>query len=157
MANPHKGEVAFAAGGKTYTLVYNTNALCELEEETGRGFTDIMLEFQAWATPTGDDGKPADETPEQIAARVKSMRLGLVRAVFWAGLREHHEQITVKQAGNLMTEVGGMLGAITLISRGFTAMLPAVDNDEGREAAAPPHPPQPDSHTAAPAGTGPAS
>lgn len=41
MANPHKGEVAFEAGGKDYTIRLSTNAICSLEAELGVGFGEI--------------------------------------------------------------------------------------------------------------------
>lgn len=150
MANPHKGEVEFTASGESYKLVYSTNALCELEDLTGRGFTDIILELQSWAPKFDEKGNPLPETQEQIEARAKKMRLSLVRAVFCAGLRDNHEKTTLKQAGDLMVSVGGLVPAMDLINRAFAVGFPDVEKQ--------PHPPQPGSHQQAiPAGTGSAS
>ena len=41
MANPHRGEVQFEAGGKNYTIRLSTNAICSLETELGVGFGEI--------------------------------------------------------------------------------------------------------------------
>jgi hypothetical protein len=41
MANPHRGEVQFEAGGKHYTIRLSTNAICGLESELGVGFGEI--------------------------------------------------------------------------------------------------------------------
>ena len=41
MANPHRGEVQFEAGGKQHTIRLSTNAICSLETELGVGFGEI--------------------------------------------------------------------------------------------------------------------
>jgi hypothetical protein len=41
MANPVKGEVAFEVEGRSYRLVLDFNALCEVEEVLGAGGMDL--------------------------------------------------------------------------------------------------------------------
>lgn len=71
--NPIKGEVGFEVEGQTYTMVLDFNALCELEE------TGVQL------SALSDNG----------------IQLKVLRAVFWAALRAHHD-VTLKQAGDLI-------------------------------------------------------
>ena len=136
MANRQKGEVAFTAAGKSCKLRYSTNALCELEDITGRGVTDVMLELASWVPPTDDKGKLLEETQEQMQARGRKMRLSFVRDVFCAGLRDQLPDITVKEAGDMIQEIGGMMRAMDLINSAFAAGF-----DTGKKA----RPPKPDS------------
>jgi hypothetical protein len=79
--NRTKGTVQFSAGEHSYTLAYTTNALCILESDLGDAI---------WT---------AFETPDK-------MRIGTMRTVFWAGLQEHHPNITKDAAGRLMDALG---------------------------------------------------
>lgn len=103
MANPVRGQVPFETGGKAYILSYSTNALCALEAEVDMGITQVA----------------------GLIATPETMRLGMVRAVFWAGLLDHHAGMTVDDAGALMTELG-MADAIALIGRAFALAFPEV-------------------------------
>lgn len=78
MANPHRGEVALTAGGKVYTLTFDINAVCELEEALGKGVSEIVSDMS---------------------------RVSTVRAVLWAGLRHHHK-VTLEEAGDIMHTAG---------------------------------------------------
>jgi len=42
MANPHRGEVDIEIGGETWTLRLTLNAMCEIEEQTGKGLPEIV-------------------------------------------------------------------------------------------------------------------
>lgn len=128
MANPHKGELAFEAGGKTYTLRFSTNAICELEDKLDRSFLSI----------SGDLAKAVTE-PDKV-------RFGTVRAIMWAGLRDHHPNLTVEEAGEIMTQVGGMLPAVGLVTDAFVLAFPSPEAKDS-------NPPRPDQKI----GTGPAS
>ena len=46
MANPHKGEVEFEAGGRTRTLRIDTNIMCELEAEFDLGILRILAHLE---------------------------------------------------------------------------------------------------------------
>lgn len=124
MANPHKGEVSFDVDGVTYTLHYSTNAYCELEDLLGRGFGDIAMEMQSWSPPLGPDKKPLPETAEVAQKRIGKIKLSLMRAVFWAGLRDRHPDITVRQAGDLMSDMGGGGPVMEQVSRAMAAAMP---------------------------------
>lgn len=99
MANQHKGEVAFDADGKQYTLRYSIDAICCLETETGKGIVALLSEFQ-------DSDK---------------ITLTLARQMMWAGLREHHPEVTVKEAGELIVAAGGLMKFIEVLNNSFAA------------------------------------
>ncbi len=81
MANPHRGQVAIEAGGKTYTLKFSTNAICEAEAVSG--------------------GRSFGHLCDGIAA----VDFRAMRALLWAGLKQAHPEMTLDLAGNLLDEV----------------------------------------------------
>lgn len=121
--NPHKGEVTFNAGEATYTLRFSIDAICALEEKLGRGILDIVAEMQSWAPP------PAGETAAQAKARIGRLRMGLVRAMFWAALRDHHPKIDMRQAGELIVPAGGMNEVVGLIGQALVLAFPAAEGE----------------------------
>lgn len=127
MDNPMKGEVTFEAAGKTHTLVFSTNASCALEAHLDRGIADVLDEIGTWAQKTDAKGIPIPETMEQMKARAKLVRVSLVRALFWAGLSDHHPELTIEDAGKLMTEIGGMNATVQLLTSGLTASQPDAE------------------------------
>lgn len=96
MANKFKGDVSFESGDKTYTMRYSANALCELEDALDMGVNAIATRL----------------------ANPESMRWKMVRVVFWAGLRDHHQEITLHQAGEMITDISAT-AAMELISKAF--------------------------------------
>lgn len=114
MANPHKGQLEFEADGRRLTLHYSTNAICELEDELDRSFISISKEMAAATTE-----------PDRI-------RFSTLRAILWAGLRDHHPEIDIKSAGDLMISVGGVVKAMQLISEGFSRAFPAPESKGAR-------------------------
>jgi len=78
MANPHRGEVTFKVADAEYTLAFSTNAICEVETLLDKGLNQIVQSMD---------------------------RLTTIRALFWAGLREHHP-MTLEEAGVIMHEAG---------------------------------------------------
>lgn len=98
MANKFKGEVKVTAGEQEYTLRFDMNALVELEDATGMPVPKLALSF-------GD--------PEQMSYK-------LLRSMFWAGLLHHHPDVTVEEAGRIMSEID-LLEVIEKISEAFAA------------------------------------
>lgn len=105
MPNPHKGDVELKAGDATYVLRYSIDAICSLESELDKGFPAIAAEM-------GDPGK---------------MRLSVVRQVLFAGLRENHPDITLKQAGELIVTAGGAIVVLGKIAEAFGAAFPEAE------------------------------
>jgi len=96
--NPKRGDVSFEAGGKTYTLRYNHRALVKLETALGKGLMQVIAEM----------GKP------------DTMRLGTTVALLWAGLQQHHPEMTQDQAIDILDEIdGGVPTVIAVIDQAF--------------------------------------
>ncbi|MFA5897932.1 MAG: GTA-gp10 family protein [Hyphomicrobium sp.] len=77
--NPHKGEVALMAGEKTYVLRLSINAIAEIEDLMGEGIEAIIR---------------------------KTDRVGTLRAILWGALREHHSELSLFDAGDIIGEIG---------------------------------------------------
>jgi len=69
--------------GDTLTLVLDMNAVCHFDQATGLNFFDVVA---AWEK---DGGMPP------------AMQL---RAIIHAALQEHHEDMTEKDAGRIMSQ-----------------------------------------------------
>lgn len=82
MANPHRGDTDIQAGDRSYTLCFSSNAVCEMEEHFDRPIAEIGTMLDAGA------------------------RFSDLRAVFWHGLRRHHPDLSLEDAGDVMDEVG---------------------------------------------------
>jgi hypothetical protein len=92
MANREKGEVALVIDGQTFTLVLNTNAMAEIEDQLSRL-----------------DGK--DRNWDFFSARLMDPKKAGVRdgrLLRWGMTREHHPQITLADAGRMVDRAGGM-------------------------------------------------
>lgn len=110
MANPHKGEVDFQAGDKTYTLRYSNNALCQLEEAMGKTIIEISNELASWA-----------KEPDKVS-------LSTVRKVFWAGLGGG-KKMTLEAAGDIIDEAGGLSVVMEAISKALERTFEAGTKD----------------------------
>lgn len=78
MANRVKGEAALG----DYTLVFDINAMCLLEEETGL------------------------KTGELLAKMQEGIGISELRSFIWAGLQDRHPEITIKAAGGVIGDFG---------------------------------------------------
>lgn len=63
-------------GDQVFELEYTINAVCDLEELTGKNLGDVLA----------------------------TQGMSSVRALLWCGLTEHMKGLTMKQAGNLLQE-----------------------------------------------------
>lgn len=78
MVNRTKGQVALEHEGAAYTMALDFNALADFEGETGLRALEVL------------------QQPEQ-------MTITQMRALFWAGLRQNHPEITLAEAGRILT------------------------------------------------------
>ena len=83
MSNPHRGEASFEVEGKAYRVRFSWNAAAEYEDAAGRHLSDALF----------------DIAREKLSARS-------LRAMLWAGLQEHHQEVTLKEAGRLIDKMG---------------------------------------------------
>lgn len=114
MANSQRGERSFEAGGRAWVLRYTVNALCELEDVTGE---PVAVLAAAMSDPA-------------------RLRLGTMRALLWAGLRDRQPEITLDAAGDLL-DVAGIGPAIAAVGDAFALAFPPV---EEKSASRPPQP-----------------
>lgn len=104
MANRERGEIRFAVGGKTYTLVLNTHAMATLEEHFST---------------------PENEVPwDVIWTRVLRGSVRTVRALFWAMLQQHHPNVTLEGAAALIDQAGGFEGLTHILHQAAGVSTP---------------------------------
>jgi hypothetical protein len=96
MANPHKGEVSFEAGGKTRTLRMGTNEQCELEAEYDLGIMRILAHL--------DLGRMTD-----------------IRRIFRACLVGG---ATIEEASEIIDDIGGYLEVMDLLEKTVRLAFP---------------------------------
>jgi len=96
LANKNKGEVSFEANERSYTMRFSANALCELEDVLNMGVNDVA---------------------EQMS-KPKNLRIKTVRGIFWAGLRDHHPEITIQKAGDIIQDIS-LPRCLELIGKAF--------------------------------------
>jgi hypothetical protein len=116
MANPHKGEVAFEADGKRYTLSFSANAICEAEEHFG--------------------SDPGEVLSEAIGDKPCKGRLQILRRFFWLALGDHHADVTFEDTKALLKRIAPADMAV-MVGKAFAFAMPDVD------AGAPVDPPTP--------------
>lgn len=102
MAHEHTGAVTISAAGKSYTLRFSVNAICELEKQAKMTFPEI-------ATQMAD--------PMRVS-------MTLVRHLLHAGLSDHHPDITLRQAGELVPALGGVYAALEPIGKALGLAFP---------------------------------
>lgn len=107
MANAVKGEVAFEVDGLTYTLTFDFNAICTVEE-----VFDL----------------PISKIGEKMS---RGMRAGDLRTLIAAGLQAHHEGMSELQAGVLIGSVGAQVAADKL-AEAMQAAFPAQEVAKGK-------------------------
>lgn len=116
MANPHKGEVELVAGEERYTLRFSIDAICSLESSTGKGLPALIGEIS--------------DPDTMSVARLRDMLL--------AALAEHHPDITLKQAGELIVPAGGFIKVFEKVSEAIAVAFPAADPAAPKEKGARP-------------------
>jgi hypothetical protein len=102
MANKFFGEVEIESGGNKYKLRMDFNAMCEFEDVTGVNAMDAFADF------------------EKGKISVKNMR-----AMMYAFLKRHQPDITLDQAGEILSENMGALEAVV------SAAMPSAKETEG--------------------------
>ena len=101
--NRAKGEAGFDVEGQTYVLAFNVNAMCEVE---------YILDLS---------------TDRILRALVASPPLHVVRALLWGGLRQHHPDIDLIGAGDLIERSGGPGPALDKIGQALISAFPEAD------------------------------
>lgn len=120
MANPHRGQVPLVAGGVTYTLSMSINAMCALEAHIDRPIGRIVMDI--------------DEAGRSLA----TLRMTLVRSLLWGALQDHHPDIGIAGAGEILT-LSGIPAAMQAVTEAVRLSLPLLT---AKEEGAPSRPPE---------------
>jgi hypothetical protein len=88
MANPQRGEVPLTVGDRSFALVLDFDALCQLED---------VLSVNGQVV-----------TAQEAIYHAMRSSLKYTRALLWAGLRRHHKDVSLIQAGELISDLGGV-------------------------------------------------
>jgi len=113
LANPNRGQIALSVGGLEYKLSFSVNSLCELEAELDLPIASIIA----------------------ILQNPKEIQMKFLRALLWAGLQDHHDDVTLKQAGIIVTDMG-IKPAMEAVGQAFRLAFP----EPPKEAKAKPNP-----------------
>lgn len=108
MANRERGEVEFKAQGKSWKMKLGVNAMCEIEDQSGKSISEIG----------------------QLLSDQKTATIKIVRAVLWGALQEYHDGISIREVGAIIDDIG-MAEAGRLIGEAFTAATPDAKGGEG--------------------------
>lgn len=117
MANREKGQHGFTALGRSWILEFTPNAFCDLEELTGKSTGTFLQEVEA-------------------GAGVGDIAFKDARRLFWVGLTEHHDDITEKEAGKIMHDLGGLAAAMEVMGAAIKSAFPDGEADPGNGEAA---------------------
>lgn len=134
MVDRVKGERQFDALEQKWTLVFDINAICALEEAKDKPFMQAVQDM----FPLLQDVDLDDETA--MAEASKNIRFGDLRELFSLGLDAHHPDIDIKDVGDIMQEIG-IPQAVPLLMGSIMACMAEGGDD------APKNPPKARSRT----------
>lgn len=115
----------FAALGKNWTARFSFNAQCAIEEETGRGFFELVGPMLIKL-----DDEDRDDAAKVMAA-MSALRTSDIRLVFHHALLAEHPDLTRHEAGELIEAIG-MGGAMEVVAWAIARGV-AGANDEGED------------------------
>lgn len=112
MANKQRGEHALKAGKATYTLVFNSNALAQAEDQLGHGLGRVMNNYM-----TG------------------MFSMSETITLLWAALLKHHGPLSVDDAGDILDD---LIAHYKDLGRVFNTLMDCVNDaipfgDNGEE------------------------
>lgn len=106
MANAAKGEAGLQlSDGRSLTLRYDFDALCEVEDAAGKTISDVLAEISK--------GSP---------------RLKTARALIYGGLSGHHPEITLPEVGEIILSDGPAVMAA--MEKALSAAFPAAEGKQ---------------------------
>ena len=112
MAARKTGELTFNALGSNFVMVFDFNALCEIEDEL-------------------------DMPVAELQETMQSPRMKTVRTIFRIGLGRHHPHVDDVGAGEIIGDIGLQRSA-DLIGEAFSAAFPQASGEGGTTGARPP-------------------
>ena len=122
------GERAVEALGRRWTLLFDFNAMCRVEEAYDRPFLEVVQRLFPQVAPED----MAD--PVKVAQAAMAVRFTDVRAVLQHALIEKHPEATGDLAGKIIQEIG-MQEAVQLVG---WAVKSAIGAEEAEDTENPP-------------------
>jgi hypothetical protein len=120
MANIWRGEASFVVKGETYNLVLDTNSVCEIEELTNEGFLSLSMALND----------------------INRIKISYIRAILWGALRANHAEVSLSQAGQLLSQAG-LADTIAALHKLMERAFPKPEKLEAIESANGSRPPKP--------------
>ena len=118
MGNRELGLVSMQAGDRSFRLQFTINGLCALEDASGLPAPDFMVNLQ-------------------VSSAGGSFRLSDVRLLLWAGLQEHHPDLSLRDVGEIITDMGGVEVAMRDLEKAVAAAYPDAKKAGSKGAAKP--------------------
>lgn len=109
MGNPHRGEVPFVVGERSFTLCLSVNSLARLEKAMGMGINRISAKL----------------------SNTEDMYLGDWVLVLWVALSKHHPDISQEAAGDLLGEAG-LDATVNALGEAMSNAFPDAQKGGGR-------------------------
>jgi hypothetical protein len=106
MGNATRGQISFKVDNTTYKMHFTANALCELEDASKMSSVQYLQELEA-------------------SASNGNLMMTDVRLLFWAGLTENHSDLSIADAGRLITKLGGLEKAMAVLEKAVSAAMPS--------------------------------
>lgn len=113
----------FTALGNDWTARFGHNALCEIEDETGRTFGSIVAPFLQ-----GMNVEDASD-PKAIVAAMSAIRFSDIRLVLYHALKAAHPDVTPQDVGDIIDDIG-LNQAMEVVGWAITRAMP-TGNAEG--------------------------
>lgn len=118
MANALNAEADFTLeDGRKFTLVFDLNAFIDIGEELGKA--------------RGKDWTP-DEIVDALKDEANPPGLKFQRVIIWGGLRKHHPEMTIRDAGEVM------VAAADAMARALNGGMPEGEDSADEADANPP-------------------
>ena len=135
----------FTALGQEWTIRFDFNSICEIEEETGEKFMVVAAPFLGLV-----DLKMVSDEAEMLAVAQKLDFANLRQLLFWA-LTGAHDNIGLPTAGNIIQDIG-LPRAFELVAIAISKALPSLEEAEPGGIENPPKPKKSRSRKGAKAG-----
>ncbi len=98
--------MSLVAGDNTHVIRFTMNSICQLEDCLGKPVTEIAALLQ----------------------NPSSFRMGMARAILWAGLLDKNPEVTLETAGDIATDVG-IPACMNAIGKAFSLAFPSEQKE----------------------------
>lgn len=123
-------EKRFKALGQNWTARFDFNAQCDLEDRTGIGFFEFVSPMMLQLDEDDADNQ------EKIMEAVTGLRVSDLRLVLFFSLAGQHEEMTEKLAGEIIQDLGGVVGALEILAWAIMQAMPADGDEDGEKGGA---------------------